>query len=314
MDSPNMNKQTRKEFLSRCALGVGAAAFAAARADAIASDAPSPNSKPEAAPGRLSLAQTVDPGMTGLKGIAIDAEGRIYAAGETGIAILDADGKAAGLLETPQPVLCVAVAGDGSVYAGLRETILHFGSDGGLIRAFGRKGNAPGELRYVTGLAIVNGFLFVADAGARRLNRFAANGDFVDDIEGFRIPSPFFSCAAGPDGMLYAGHTGRHRIERYDGNMRLAGHFGQAGMGPADFCGCCNPTNVALFPNGNVAAAEKGIPRLKVYDSRGTLLAYLGPEHFAAGAAGMDLAIDSGGRVALADPVRGEIRFYELIV
>jgi hypothetical protein len=61
-----------------------------------------------------------------------------------------------------------------------------------------------------------------------------------------------------------------------------------------------------------VVTAEKGIPRLKMYNSRGKLLACLGREAFPEDAKGMDLAIDSKGRIALLEPVSGQVRFYRL--
>jgi len=49
-----------------------------------------------------------------------------------------------------------------------------------------------------------------------------------------------------------------------------------------------------------------------MYNSRGKLLACLGREAFPEDAKGMDLAIDSKGRIALLEPVSGQVRFYRL--
>ena len=154
--------------------------------------------------------------------------------------------------------------------------------------------------------------IFVADAGNRRIARFAVDGDYVDAVGPFLIPSPYFDCVIDAQGRLCASNTGRHRLERYDANGKHVGSWGEFGLSAEKFCGCCNPTNIALFADGRTVTAEKGIVRLKVYDAKGRLLAHLGGEALPAKAAGMALALDSGGRIAALDPVNGRVDFYRL--
>ena len=111
--------------------------------------------------------------------------------------------------------------------------------------------------------------------------------------------------AVDSEGTLHVTNPGQLRVERYGADGELLGHWGQPGMQPGRFCGCCNPTNVALFGDGRVATAEKGIPRVTVYDGVGKMLAYLGPEHFTAEAAGLALGIDSSERIHVTDPGAG---------
>lgn len=145
-------------------------------------------------------------------------------------------------------------------------------------------------------------------------------------------------------GVLHVGHTGKHRNERFDHNGRLVDFWQERGTEPEEFCGCCNPTNLALFPNGYVATTEKGLLRLKVYDASGKRLActYVGnPGQERVGASqslpwdgsddrslwreaerwplachngkvGMDIAVDSDGRIAFLDPTTGLVWFYRL--
>ncbi|MHC5040517.1 MAG: hypothetical protein ACYTHM_24670 [Planctomycetota bacterium] len=50
---------------------------------------------------------------------------------------------------------------------------------------------------------------------------------------------------------------------------------------------------------------------MKVLDGRGKFLALVaGPKQFAEGTVGLDLAVDSRGRILVLDPVEGEIRIY----
>jgi len=256
---------------------------------------------------------TLKPGVERPRGIAIDAKDNLYVAGAHGVVVFDPSGKKVREIASSGPATCVTVGGDRDVFIAQEARIEVFDAQGKPKTSWGKKGKGPGELGYVTSLAVCDDFVYVADAGNRALHRFAATGDFVDSIPGFVIPSPFFDCAIGPQKTLWLGNTGRHRVERYDANGKLLGFWGKQGMAPENFSGCCNPSNLAIFPDGRVMTAEKGIPRLKMYDSKGKLLACLGREAFPEDAKGMDLGIDSKGRIALLEPVSGQVRFYKIV-
>ena len=80
-------------------------------------------------------------------------------------------------------------------------------------------------------------FVYVTDAGNRRLSRFAVNGDFVDFRDGYFVPSPHFDCAARPGLLLHAVNPGKWRVERYDGNWEVVGGWGDFGLTPEGFSG-----------------------------------------------------------------------------
>ena len=77
------------------------------------------------------------------------------------------------------------------------------------------------------------------------------------------------------------------------------------------FCGCCNPTDIALLPGGRTVTSEKGINRIKVYDAGGRMISYISPEHFPEHSAGLDLAVDAEGRIYVAEPVNSEVFVFE---
>ena len=67
--------------------------------------------------------------------------------------------------------------------------------------------------------------------------------------------------------------------------------------------------------------SEKGFVRVKLHDSEGRLLAVLAtapgeaavagaPDVLSAKAAGLDLAVDPGGRIYVADPVAGKVHVF----
>lgn len=272
----------------------------------------SEKTKSPALPFRMELIREINPEVKNLKGIAIGKEDRLYCAGSEGVALLDAKGKQIRFVKTEKPCTCVAVDGKGFIYAASQVSIERFDSEGKRIASWGKSGSASGEFLYITSLAVKKGLLFVCDAGNRRVHRYTTNGDFGDDKRGFNIPSPFFDCDVDEKEHLYVANTASHRIEHYDGNWRLRGSWGKYGVTPETFCGCCNPTNIARFPDGRIAATTKGIPSLKVFDATGKLLAWLGPEAFPKGIKGMDLAIDSAGNIALAEVTNGKVRYYAL--
>lgn len=313
---------TRKEFLASLGKGMLGAAVCAATA-ARAGAAPTP--APDPLPFTLLPAGTLNPGLDKPLGVAFDSRDNLYAAGAAGVRIFNPGGQAQRALKTAAPAVCVTVDAEGFVYAAGRTRVEKFDPAGSLVKAWSEEGRKPGQLSFVTGIAANESSVYLTDSGSRRIHRFAADGDYVDQITGpsededqkFIIPSAYFDCKLGPRGILYVGHTGMHRVERYDATLKLVGFWGKFGNGREDFCGCCNPTNLALLADGPagkgcVATTEKGVPRLKVYDAAGKLLACLDEKEFPGNTAGMALAADAKGRIALLEPVSKMIRFYEM--
>ena len=114
------------------------------------------------------------------------------------------------------------------------------------------------------------------------------------------------------EGAIYAINSAKHRVERYARSGELLDRFGRFGMqDPQDFSGCCNPTNLALAPSGNLVVTEKAPPKLKVYTPQGVLLGWVGPAAFDANCLNMDVATDGGGRVYVADTARLQVCVFE---
>ena len=265
-----------------------------------------------APPFQLNEFAVIDPKMSDVEGVCFDAEDRMYVAGSKGVNVYDPDGVFLHMVKSSGPAIAVAVNDEGNLFAAQRAKIEKFDSDGAKIGEFGTPGKERGQFTRITGLAVSGYYVYVADGAARRLSRFASDGDFIDDMEGFLAPSGRFDCAAGRDGILHVGHRGKHRVEKYTPTGELIEHWGEFGTAPEKFCGCCNPANLAVFADGRIATFEKGIPRLKVYDGSGKLLAYLASKDFPAKTDWMSLAVDSKDRIAMADSIGGKVHLYEL--
>jgi hypothetical protein len=173
--------------------------------------------------------------------------------------------------------------------------------------------------------------VFAADSGGRILLRYDRSGklqgrigerDKERDVPGFMLPSPFLDVERHRDGLLRVNNPGRHRVELYTvhGDFELA--WGKPSAAIEGFCGCCNPINLALLPDGRCVTCEKGLPRVKVYSAHGEFESVVaGPESFVenarvgagegpgpGGKAGLDAVADAQGRIYILDLVTADIR------
>jgi hypothetical protein len=224
-------------------------------------------------------------------------------------------------------VRCLAIASDGIIYVGERERVLVYDRKGRLQSEW----PAPTGKPYFTGLAVNDTDLFVADAGNRVVLRYDRSGKLKTRIgartaekhtPGFIVPSPFFDVELAHDGLLRVTNPGRHQVEAWtvDGDLEFS--WGKAGAAIENFCGCCNPINLALLSDGRAVTFEKGIPRVKVYSNEGAFdCVVAGAEAFEENAklcgpndctvGGLDGAVDSKGRIYILDLVAANVRIME---
>ena len=92
-------------------------------------------------------------------------------------------------------------------------------------------------------------------------------------------------------------------------STQLLAHASQAAE--AGFPGCCNPTNLALTPEGCVVVTEKAGPRVKLYGRDGALVEIIATDLFDPGCKNMDVAVDAQGRVYVVDTVERVIQVFE---
>ena len=255
---------------------------------------------------------------------------RLYLATGHAVIVMTQAGVRERELRLNAPVRCVAVAGDGTTFVGLRDRIVGFDPLGN--KSFDWE--VPGKRTWLTCLAVGENDLFAADAGNRIILRFDRSGKLVGrigeknaerGIPGFVVPSPYFSVKLHPDGLLRVNNPGRHRVEAYTLEGEFEGSWGKASAAIDGFCGCCNPIRLAPLPDGRLVTCEKGLPRVKIYSATGefeTVVAATSafPENAKVGSgerdadatlAGLTAAVDSRGRIAILDHVTGEIRILQ---
>jgi len=271
----------------------------------------------------LELIERHPSGITGLLGIAIDDDDSVLLAGSSGIRVTDADGKELARWITPEPAQAVAPSPDTpSIWVAMSQSIAIYNREGEQTGGWGVPGRGTGKLLVVTDLRVYGANVLVADAGNRRIHRFDLVGDPITEIgvkdtetgnTGLICPSPFLGFDIDAQGVVCTPNPGELRVERYDLDGELLGRWGEAGFAPEQFAGCCNPIDVALFDDGRIVTAEKSPARVKVYDSEGALLTYLGGERFSEEASGLDVAIDSEGRIHVADPGSDEVLVFAFL-
>jgi DNA-binding beta-propeller fold protein YncE len=165
---------------------------------------------------------------------------------------------------------------------------------------FGAEGSAPGQFQNPRGIEVgPEGFIYVADAGNHRIQKFTADGQFVaawgqhsvaqteaGGARGFNEPwdvavapvkvseaAP--SAESDPGGAIYVADTWNHRIQKLsaEGNLVTSwGLFGQYGPEDGDAAGWGSfygPRGVAVGPDGRVYVADTGNKRVQVFEPDG---------------------------------------------
>jgi hypothetical protein len=197
-------------------------------------------------------------------------------------------------------IMAVAVHGD-TIYAATKEEIILFTLSGNRIDTWGPYDDDA----IITSISINNRYVAFADAGNKLVFVLDKNGA-VESIVGhpgnqFIIPSAYFDVTLTKEDTLVIANTGKRNIEFRSIDGTLIRAIGEAGDSFEYFCGCCNPAHFAIFPNGNIATAEKGINRIKVIRNTGELVEPVAqPDHFKASIP-VDLAISNDGLIYAAN-------------
>jgi len=259
--------------------------------------------------------------------IVIGPDDRVYIAAGNAVSVLDRDGMRLSEIGLGTAARCVAVAADGTIYAGVRDHVEVFDPKGKRLATW----DSPGKRTWFTALAVGANDVFAADAGNRVVLRYDKSGKVAGrigeknkdrNIPGLILPSPYLDVKLGRDGLLRLNNTGRHRVEAYTASGDLEFSWGKPTSAIEGFCGCCNPVGLALLPDGRHVTCEKGLPRVKVYSPEGVFESVVaGAESFVENAkatfvkgtedcrlGGLDAAVDSQQRIYILDLVANDVR------
>jgi len=268
-------------------------------------------------------------GLERARALAAATDGAIFVGGLGGIRKFSPEGEPGLRIPLDAQVYSVALRPSGEILVGHPGKISVFDPAGAEVAVWSdfAKGMLP------TSIAFAGEQVFVADAGNRVVLKLDAAGkklgvigarDPDRNLKGFVVPSPYFCVRVAPDGLLRVTNPGEHQIEAFtlDGDFEVA--WGKGSFAAEGFCGCCNPVSFDIFPDGGFVTCEKGLPRVKLYNSAGEFGGLVaGPEAFSeylqaanAGTAdvlgsGIYAAINPQGRVIILDSVSGFIRIMQ---
>ena len=274
----------------------------------------------------------IETGFQDVLGIAVGPNEHIYVAGDKAIRVFNENSDRLSEIELTDSPRCLTVTNDGTIYVGMKDYVEVYDHKGV------RKANWEklGQNAVLTSIAVSGNDVFLADAGNRVVLRYDTSGKLVNrigekdeynNIPGFVVPSPYFDLAVASDGLLRVVNPGRHKIEAYtfDGYLELS--WGETSTNINGFSGCCNPVNFAILPDGGFVTCEKGLPRVKTFDSDGVFVGVVaGSESFAehgkacppdgffdCQTGGLDVAVDSQGRILILDPDERAVRIFTRI-
>jgi len=253
--------------------------------------------------------QLVKPSISNLEAVAVDGNDIIYVGGKTAVEILDPNGGRMGGFDVDEPVRCLAVLSGQKILVGMKDHVEVYSPDGKRKEVW----TSPDPRAELTSIAVSSNYVFIADYVNRTVWRFSRSGKLLGQLGGskFVVPSAFFDVAVAQDGSVWVANPGLHRLEHFSAEGRFIARWGGAGIDAGGFSGCCNPSHFALLPDGSFVTSEKHIVRVKISSPDGKLKGIIsGQEDWRKDAAGLDLAVDSKGRILVLDPQAGVVRVY----
>ena len=243
-----------------------------------------------------------------LKAVTISSQGKIYVGGDSFISCYDQGHRLLWNTKTPYPVTSLSNWGD-TIYASSMEMIMIISSSGEIKDEWG-----PFEDKaFITSVSSNGANVAFADAGNKMIFILDKSGGvkrMIGQNDGqFIVPSPYFEVALGSDNTLFVANTGNRRVETRTIEGKLKSYFGEPGLAPEAFCGCCNPAHLAAFADGFVTA-EKGINRIKIMDKSGKFIEYVSSKNKFTPSVPLDIACIDGKTVYAANPADSKLYIF----
>ncbi len=255
-----------------------------------------------------------------LLAITIDEHDNIYVSEKNSILVFDKGYRQIRSIRTNKPAHCMEAGGDGLIYADYKAEVAVYNQAGKVIS----KLKFDKDKSIITAICSTEDYVFVADAGTRKLKRFLKdkgnpgkflqNEDIADRFSKFIIPSAYFDIKNGPNETIWVVNPGKHTLENYSYTGVLLTSWTRPSIKIEGFSGCCNPVHIAVGTGGNIFTSEKGINRIKEYSPKGELLGVVvGPQGIGYYLEHPDIAVNSSGVVFLLDNRAKKIRMFKRI-
>ena len=209
--------------------------------------------------------------------LAIDADDRIYVAGDKSFCRFSPDGNRDIRVALSDEPTCLNVGNrqhmaPGRIYVGFVNHVEVFepnGSESAFWQGI--------ERAKLTSISSGDHEVFLADSGQSVVERFDWTGKllepfgesnphhFTSQVNGANAP---FDLVVGTDDLIYVANRRDHRVEGYTLDGTLERHWGQGSPAIEDFAGLSNPAHLAITADGGFVTAEEDPLRVKIY-SRG---------------------------------------------
>jgi hypothetical protein len=220
--------------------------------------------------------------------------------------------KAIGLTESAN---CLQVMDDGMILIAYKSRFGIFNSDLEMML----ESESENEKAIFTSITRLDKEIFVADAGNRKVHRFSMDGKKLSDFEGvsgaeslhgFIIPSPYFDMGVNHENELWVVNPGMHTFQNYSPEGDLIRFWRKSSVEIDGFSGCCNPAHFTFLYDGSIITSEKGMPRIKVLNPDGELLAVVAPPEKFDGDQAPDVIADRLGNVYALDYDKKMVRIF----
>ncbi|HDS07520.1 MAG: hypothetical protein JXR52_10615 [Bacteroidales bacterium] len=208
-------------------------------------------------------------------------ENEIYIVGEQFLQVITTDGRQKLFRELEAIPTCIKAEHD-KLYIGFERFLQLFDHEGNKLASW----EELGEKTVITSVAVKGEYIYVADAGNRRVVIYDSSGVVKHEFEGkstseaghgFIVPSPNFDLVVNNYGELWVVNPGKHAIENYTDDGEMRGFWQGSSMSVEGFTGCCNPAEIAVMEDGSFVTSEKGLVRIKIYDPSGRLKSVVAP-------------------------------------
>jgi hypothetical protein len=270
------------------------------------------------------------------RAIACGLQDRLYVAGDGEVLVFSASLDQESVIPLDAQPACLTVGGaqhafPGRLYVVTPNGVVVFDDQRRLVTTW----PLPAAQTLATSIAVSDQEVLLADARSRVVWRFDVNGtplgeigrpDSTRDVPGFVVPSPHFDIAVDASELIHVVNPGKLQVTTFTLQGDLGPVWGRPGVVIEDFFGCCNPIHIALLPDGRFVTAEKGIPRIKIYDAAGKFQSVVaGPrqldvvDHELGDPRAsdhdfiVDLAVDSQGRVLVLEADPPQVRIFQPI-
>ncbi len=215
-------------------------------------------------------------------------------------------------IKLPAAATALAAYPDGTIYVGIGSHVEIYNTAGEQTATW----VSLGEKALISSIARFDDSVYVADYGNRRVWRYSNDGALLGDTQGetkggFSIPSPYFEVAATDDALLIV-NPGNLEVGFYKKDLMKVDAFSKRGLELGGFVGCCNPSQIAVLPDGGIVTSEKGMARVKVMNKDGAVREVVAaPNFFPFEDGPFDLAVDAKGRVLLLHHKKHKVRIFQ---